>query len=58
MQMTLSSAFFFLAAVVSAASVHTARQLQCAEASRFGIVSITPSTVNPGDVRASPLSAE
>jgi hypothetical protein len=56
MQMTLSSAFLFFAAVVSAASVHTARQFQCTEASRFGVVSITPNTVNPGDVRASPLS--
>lgn len=54
MQLTLSSVFLTFAAVASAASVHTARQ-QCPEASRFGGFSVTPSTVNPGDVRAFPL---
>ena len=51
MKLTLSSVFLLLAAVVSAADVHTARQ-QCPEAARFGEVSITPSNVSPGDVRA------
>ena len=54
MQLTLPSVTLLLAAVVSAASVHSARQ-SCPEAARFGEVSITPSTVSPGDVRASPL---
>ena len=52
MQLTRPSVFLLLAAVVSAASVHSARQ-QCPEAARFGEVSITPNTVVPGDVRAS-----
>jgi hypothetical protein len=47
---SLPSVFLLLAAVVSAASVHPARR-QCSEASRFGIVSITPDIVVPGDVR-------
>lgn len=54
MQLTLPSVFLLLAAVVSAARVHSARQ-QCPEAARFGEVSITPSNVVPGDVRASSL---
>ena len=58
MQLSLPSVFLLLAAVVSAAPrVQTARQAGCSEASRFGVVSITPSTVAPGDVRASSLPA-
>jgi hypothetical protein len=59
MQLTLPSVLLLLAAVVSAARVHSARQSSsssCAEASRLGDVSITPSNVVPGDVRASSLS--
>lgn len=55
MQLTLPSVFLLLTAVVSAARVQSARQ-QCPEAARFGEVSITPSNVVPGDVRASSLS--
>lgn len=54
MKLALPSVFLLLATVVSAASVHSARQ-QCPEAARFGEVSITPSNVSPGDVRASSL---
>lgn len=53
MKLTLPSVFLLLAAVVSA-RVHSARQ-QCPEAARFGEVSITPSTVSPGDVGPSSL---
>ena len=55
MHLTLPSVFLLLAAVVSAARVHSARQQSCPEAARFGEVSITPDTVVPGDVRASSL---
>ena len=55
MQLTLPSVFLLLAAVVSAARVHSARQQSCSEAARFGEVSITPDTVVPGDVRTSSL---
>ena len=57
MQLTLPSVFLLLATMVSSASVHSARQQQCAEASRFGEVSITPNTVVPGDVRAFRLTS-
>jgi len=48
MKLTLPSVFLLLAAVVSA-RVQSARQ-QCPEAARFGEVSITPSSVAPGDM--------
>ena len=52
MKLTLPSVFLLLASVVSAASVHTARQQGgCPEAGRFGEVSITPDSVVPGGVR-------
>jgi len=48
MQLTLSSILLSLAAFSTAASIPTARQT-CAEASRFGDVSLSTSTVAPGD---------
>lgn len=48
MKLTSSVTSLLLAAAVSAASVHTARQ-SCPEASRFGGFSVSPTTVSPGD---------
>jgi hypothetical protein len=43
---------FITAALVSAAPLMAAAQSSCPEASRFGDVTVTPTTFAPGDVRS------
>lgn len=59
MKFTLPSLLLAIAAVfVPAACIgipSVEKRVSCAEAARFGILEIVPSTVAPGDVRRSPM---